>query len=455
MRLPHSLFRTVPSPGVWRVSLTAAVFVLAAFVPPAAAQRAAGPYAGVLGTTEEANARHTLTVRGSLFGTWDDIITETEIPTGIDNPDVDRRFLRSGLAAGANGGLTHARRTGRTEWLSSASSELRMYGTESQAIAATFNGRTNLSASLNSRITAAVGGGWLYSPFYELSPGYGTAPQSTGAFNGGFGLATAAERNTLTDVDASLGVRLTSRDTFDARVNARHWDFLDQPESTVTNYGGGARYRHSLTRALGVYAGWGREEARYEFADDRIVVTDTIDVGVDYGDVLEFSRRTAVSFGFSTSAVRWEDDTHWRVNGSAALTRAFGRSGAGVLQYSRDTEYTAGFREPLLTDTVSGGFSNQIGRRTSWSANGGYIRGEIGFGEQSRRFDVYDAGGRVTRALTRTLGIFGDYSFYWYEVPAGSTTFTFLPKFSRQSVTFGLVLWAPIIEDTRPARETR
>ena len=266
-------------------------------------------------------------------------------------------------------------------------------------------------------------------------------------------MATAAERNMSTDGRARVNVRLSRRDTIEVSGTARQWDFLDQPENTVTSYGGLARYRYSLTGTLGVHAGYGREEARYEFADVLPLVTDTIDVGIDYGDTLEFTRRAALTFSFSTSFVRWNDETHFRVNGSAGLTRAFGRNGAGILQYQRETEYAAGFREPLLSDTISGAFSNQIGRDTTWSLNVAYVRGEIGFGETSQRYDIYDAGGRITRALNRHLGIFGGYTYYRYAVPAGATTFTFLPKFSRQSISAGLTVWAPVINDTRPARK--
>ena len=415
---------------------------------PAFAQRTAGPNAGLLGTTDDANSRHTLTFRGSLFGAVDDILSESADPT------IDRRFLRSGLAGGAEGGLLHARRTNRVQWLSSVNSALRLYGSGDDAAAATFDGRTSLTSNLNRRVSYSLSGAASYSPYYQLAPSYGLQSQSVGSFDGGFGLATAAERNVSTDGTAGITVRLSRRDTVELSGTAKHWDFLDQPESTVTSYGGSGRYRHSLTGTLGVYAGFGREEARYKFAEDSNLTSDTIDVGIDYGDTLEFSRRTAVSFGVSTSAVRWRDDTHYRVHGSATLTRSFGRTGSGLLQYQRGTEYTAGFREPLLTDTFSGGVSDQIGRDASWSVNAGYVRGEVGFGAESQRFDVYDVGGRLTKALTRHLGIFGSYTYYRYEVPAGVTVFTFMPTFSRQSFSIGMNLWAPIINDARPPRES-
>ena len=417
---------------------------------PVAAQRAGGPYAGILGTTEEPG-RHSLIFRGSLFGAWDDILTENENA----DPNVDPRFLRSGLAGGAEGGLTHVRRNDRVQWLSSADTAFRVYGSDDDAIAATLTGRTDADMTMNSRISLRLGGGWSYSPYYELSPTYGSQSSTVGSFGGGFGVATAAERNMSTDGRAGLSVQLSRRDSIEFSGTARHWEFLDRPEATVVTYGGRSAYRHSLTRAFGIHAGFGRDEARYEFADAEPVTTDTFDIGVDYGDTLEFTRRTALSFNFSTSAIRWNEDTHWRVNGSAALTRAFGRNASGLLRYQRDTEYAAGFREPLLTDTISGGFSNQLGRDTTWSLNAGYVRGEIGFGETAQRYNIYDAGGRLTRALTRNLGVFGSYTYYRYDVPSAATVFAFYPTFSRQSISGGLTVWAPIINDTRPPRETK
>jgi hypothetical protein len=162
-----------------------------------------------------------------------------------------------------------------------------------------------------------------------------------------------------------------------------------------------------------------------------------------------------VSFTTSTSVLRWIDETHFRLNASASLTRAFGRTGSGSVQYIRDNDFSPGFREPLLTDTISGAYSDQIGRRTSWFASGGYTRGTIGFEEESSHYTSHNAGARLTTAVTRHWGIFGDYSYYRYAVPPGATFFTLLPKFSRNSISVGLTMWVPLINDARPATPIR
>jgi len=425
-----------------------ALFVL---VSPAAAQRAAGPFEGILGGSDPSDARQTFYFRGSVYGAWDDVSSE------IQGPGVDNRFLRSGFAGGAFGGLTYARRGRRTQWLSSANSEVRAYGTDSDAVAATFGARTGLNVTLSTRVTLVSSIGVFYSPYYAFSPTLDRRFTGREVSDGNFGVATAAQRNLSADGAVGVNVQFSRRDALETHANARRYAFLDQPNSDTTWYGGRATFRHTVTRTFGLHAGLAREEAGYQtVVETPRLSTTTIDIGVDYGDTLQFSRRTAFSFSSSTSAVRWLNDLHFRLNATAALTRAFGRTGSGALQYTRDTNFTAGFREPLLTDTFGGGLSEQIGRRSSWWASAGYTRGTIGFnGDTSSRFNSYYGGGRLTTALTRKLAVFGDYAYYRYQVPAGSTIFLFLPKFSRQTVSVGLSVWAPIINDTRPPTPVR
>ena len=110
--------------------------------------------------------------------------------------------------------------------------------------------------------------------------------------------------------------------------------------------------------------------------------------------------------------------------------------------------------EATLRDSVTGGFNHQLGRRASWSSQAGYMRGNVGFGSDARHFDAYNAGAGVNIAVSRRFGVFTDYSFYRYDVPAGATVFTSLQKFSRQSVTAGLTLWVPLISE-RSSRDPR
>lgn len=432
-------------------SIGVALLAMSVCALPASAQRAAGPFSGFLGNATDDDARHMLEVRGSLFGAWDDTLTDS------GDPALDNRFLRSGGAAGASGSLMHARRSSRFEWSSSAASALRLYGTDSVDRSATFNGQTGINTSLSRRISLSASGAMSYSPYYDFAAGLDNRLTNVGAFGGGFNVATAAERNVAVDVNTGLSIQLSRRDSVNVNGYASRNNFLDQRNSAIDSWSLGAGWGRTLTRGLGVRAGYTRQDVAYNLDGGAPVQGDSFDIGLDYNDTLRFalSRRTALSFGTSTSATRWKDHTYFRLNGNATLTSSFGRSGSASLQYLRATEFDAAFRVPVLSDVVSAGVSNQLNRRTTWSAQIAYQHGNLGFGSGMPAFDSYNAGGGVNIAVGRHFGFFTDYSFYRYEVPAGSTVFTSLSKFSRQSVTAGLSVWAPLIADTRSSRDTR
>jgi hypothetical protein len=424
------------------VSLAVALLIV---VSPAAAQRAAGPYSDLLGATPETPTRETLEARASLYGAWDDLLSS------VDESALDDQFLRSGFAGGASGSLIHARRSPRLLWNSSAATSMRLYGNSSDAVAATFAAKTGIDSQLHRQIRLSASGGFAYSPYYGFSPTLDDRFVPAGAVNGGFGVATAAQRNTITEGDVSLDFRLSRRDTLDVGVDGRRYEFLDQSEGSIRFYSGHGTFRHALTRSLGLHAGFTRHQGHYKFVGTPDVTNDTIDVGLDYGDTVAFSRRTALSFSSSTSAVHWAGDTHYRLDGTAALTRAFSRSGSMALRYVRGSQFEPGFREPLLNDTVAASVSNQLGVRNGWSASLGYTRGTVGFSsDASTRYSSVNASGRTTTALTRHLGVYVDYSYYRYAVPTAATVFTSLSKFSRQSVSGGLTVWVPLFNDRRP-----
>ena len=425
-----------------------ALLAFAAFASPAEAQRATGPFSGILGAVTDPDVTHSLTVRGSLFGAWEDTLSTSGPET------VDPRFLQSGGSTGASGSISHVRSTSRFNWTSSASSSARFYGTEGGARAGAFSAQTSINSSVNRRTSLSASGGWSYSPYYGFVPGFDERLSNVGAFGGGFGAASAAERNTSTSGSAGLSVRLSRRDTVNFNGSGSRYKFLDQDDAEISRWGAGAGFSHTLTRSLDFHAGYAREEARYTVDAKAPAVNDSIDVGVDYGDTLKFARRTALRFQTSTAAVKWNDSTHYRIHGTASLSRGFGRSGSASLTYTRSTDFNAGFREPLLNDQVSAGVSSQLSRRINWSAQTAYIRGGIGFDSTASHYSAYNAGTGFNMAVTRRMSIYTDYSFYRYDVPGGSTVFTSLSQFSRQGVSAGLSLWAPLISE-RSTRDTR
>jgi len=440
----------------------ASVIVLAVSAAPALAQRQAGPFGGVLGGDTTANARHGLTVDGSLFGAWDDILTDVPpgaaVPGSSSEAPGDDRFLRSGGGAGATGGLTHVRHTQKTDWSSSASTSMRFYGGDNSDVSATFAANTSGSRALGRRALLTASGGWAYSPYYSFAPGANAGASGTVGLSQSqdlaFALATTGQRNTASNGSLGTNITLSPDDSLSFSANASRYDFLDQHEDAVMSWGAFASYGRSLTRSLKFVGGFGRQEGRYNAVGASSVTSNSYTLGLDYADALTlaFSRRTSLSFSTSSSVVNWNDNTHFRVNGSASLTHVLNRTSVASVQYARSTDFDAGFRAPLLSDSVSGAVSTQLGRRASLSGNVSIARGTIGFGDDAGAFESYSAGGGVTAAVTRRLAVFSNYSIYHYEVPVGTQAVSFLPALSRQSVTGGLSVWLPLINEARSSK---
>ena len=145
------------------ISLAAAALLTA--VSPAAAQRATGPYSGLLGETPETPTRQTLEIRASVYGAWDHVLSS------VDESALNDQFLQGGFAGGASGALIHARRSSRLQWNSSAATSVRMYRRGNDTTAATFSGSTGIDSQLSRRLRlstsghpASASGGWWRHP---------------------------------------------------------------------------------------------------------------------------------------------------------------------------------------------------------------------------------------------------------------------------------------------------
>ena len=120
------------------------------------------------------------------------------------------------------------------------------------------------------------------------------------------------------------------------------------------------------------------------------------------------------------------------------------RTWSASAEYRRGTNFVPGFRQPLFSDSVTSSIAGLIATHVQWSSEIGFSRGEIGF-VGDKPFGVYSATSKIEYGITRSLGAFGQYTYYRYNVPLGSDAFELLPLFSRQAWMVGLTAWVPII----------
>jgi hypothetical protein len=315
-----------------------------------------------------------------------------------------------------------------------------------------FSAGTGLSTRLTRKIDFGTSANVSYSPFFSFLT---SANPNTPTFDPTFGIpsvgfAAVGQRNVTFDGSMGITANLTKRSSVAVQGSWREMHLFDSTSNDVLTYGAHATFSHRLTRTLGFHAGYGRDLTRYVGTTVAPTRSDSYDVGLDYGDALTvpIGRRATLTFGTSASVVNSRGGTYFRVNGNAGLSRALGRTWSASIAYSRSMNFVAAFTEPVLSDSVFGSFGGLLAPRLSWTSGAGLSRGQVGF-TATEHFTTYSASSGVTYGLFRSVGLYGQYSYYRYRIPPGSTTLNLLSSFGHQTISVGLSFWVPIINNGR------
>jgi hypothetical protein len=287
-----------------------------------------------------------------------------------------------------------------------------------------------------------------YAPYYQFAPFLGVGV-NTGLLTPGYGYAAASQRSLGTNASMELTNQYAKRSSISAGVAYSGWQFFDGSPGGVSGLTGHASYQYNLTRGLSLHLGYRRDFNRYSDTGGSTAANDTIDAGLSYGDSFQIGigRRASLSFTTSNSIVHFGGDTHFRLNGSVEFSRGFTRTWGTSAGYVRSTEFQPGFIQPIFQDSTMASVHGLLAPRLQSSTAIGYSRGEIGFGGSA--YTTYSVGSRLTFALRRRLGLYGQYGYYYYRVPPGSSVLPLWPIFSRHAVSAGLTVWTPLIGQER------
>ncbi len=450
--------------------LLAALAVVCAGSARAEAQtpRVQGPFAGLFGGNAGGRSTNqSLDVRGSLFGVWQDVLK----PDPDLLRELDPRFQKSGTFGGASGSLTYSyqRTTRSSGFFAGASASAADYTIRPENVLASYTASTGLNAQLTRRVSFGVSGSAAYAPFYNfgsearaelLNPlGIPGLPSNTtsGPFDqtlpgSEFGIAATYDPNVNLGAGASIRANLTRRASLDVQGDYRTVRMLETDDYAYETWSGAANFRYSITRQLTARLGYRREVSSLGTGGERFH-RDGYEMGLDYGDSLAFqlTRRTQLTLAPSASVVKWNDDTHFRVNGSAMLTHSIGRTWTASASYVRDVGFVLGFDQPVLSDTAMANIGGALFRKVRWNNSVSWTRGEIGF-DDAGAYTWYSATSSLSFALTRRIAIYGQYSLYQYDVPPLTTPLVTLSTFQRQSASVGLTVFAPIFSTGRGRR---
>jgi hypothetical protein len=443
-----------------RACCGAAVFCAAAGASPAWAQRATGPFSGLFGGEVTRGRAQSLDFRASVNASYGDTLTDLEPNDILTDPTTiltdptaaandDDWLIRSGGIGSVNAGLSYGRLRDRFQFSFEGNGSAQKYSTNSQLTPTSARGATALSVAVGRRTRLNVSGSAAYSPFYQLNPfggSSGALDPIQPALQQGLAFSVQSARTLGLSGNIALSSQIGRYATVSADVSGLQTQFLDQDERGLGSWGGHALFSYRFTRHLGFHLGYGRQQVRYRFAGSEPIPQDTYDIGLDYNydDEFRFSRHTTLNFSTATSVVNYQGRTHFNLNGNARLTRGFSRTWSGGIGYTRTTDFTPTFLEPLQSDNMDASISGLLSRSIKWSSGVGYSHSTVGY-EDTGTFSTYSATTGLVFALNRVVGLSCQYGIYSYTLPAGSSVLPLLPRLTRQTVSAGLTMWIPLM----------
>ena len=434
-----------------------AVLGLCLDVVPAECQTTA-PSAAVFGGSQTRDGQGDgLGLSLSAYEAYDDDVLAGTTGSGTPSqPSIASR--QSGLYSGLAVGLLYARSGDTSNIRSWANSAIAYYPDQSNLSAVYHQLGLAFSAPLGSRVRVSGSPFADYRPYYSLRLLPVSAvpePEPALAISEG-GPApspeidyTRIQRNSYRyGGNFGLGVSVTNR--LGLGINYGHVQTAADEGLVDTRVrGGGAGLTYRLTRNAALRASYSRYESSYEVLDRRPTETQNITIGINYNKPLSITRRTHLEFGTGSAIA---DDAggnrRFQALGSALLRHQMGRTWSARTDYRREFGYLEGFAQPVLSDSVGGGFGGLMSPRVEFSSDARYFNGAVGLTPNAPRFDTYSAWVRVRTGLNRSLAAYAEYFFYHYEFADAAARPTGLPpRYSRNGVRVGLTLWVPLVKN--------
>jgi len=421
-------------------------FAFALSVPvAAAAQTPRNPFADLFGrgpvTTGEFTSVQLRTTAGAQIG--------QTLEADFEQADA----VPEGLAAGADATIVGDYRTSRFQAHGQGRYSYQEYR-QSPAFGAPAidaGGRVNYQAT--SRVSFQAGGQFVRSPYFRLM----WMPDTFGAaVPTGDNAAILMMGNDSVGANVGTIAKLTRRTSLEAEAFTRDTSFDDGAVSQFSTRGARGLFRQQLTRSLALRARYGREEMRESAAaGDQRFVNEILDAGVDFAKSMSMGRRTTFAFSTETSMVRENGGPRFfRLNGNIGLERRFLRTWISILTARPATEFLPGFRGPVFTEGGRVTLAGYLTKRLLFDANGEGNRGAVGIAEP-HHFTSYVASSSLTYALTRHVGVFGQYAYTHYQTPSDPLSLNPVPRFARQAVFLGFKTWVSLIDKEKVDRDPR
>jgi hypothetical protein len=218
--------------------------------------------------------------------------------------------------------------------------------------------------------------------------------------------------------------------------------------SRLTTYYGRSTFTQHLRRNLGLSG-----EYEYRIGNYGLGLSNEHRVtgGIDYTRRLSSTRdakfrvnigRSMLEMPFVTAEGEVDDQVE-RTFADASVAIELKRNWDLAGSVRRNIEYTPLFRQPVLSEGASASVIGLLTRRIDVAGTVGYANGSAAL-NQANTVKTYTGDARVRFALTRSIGLFGEYVYFRYDMR--SRELLLIPNlpevFHQHGIRFGLALWA-------------
>lgn len=427
------------------MKLRIGVAVLLLLPSTAFAQGNPGPFGGLFGRTPEREGGEftALELRNSYAGQYDDaILLEDSLP--------DDDLPRSGYTGGVNLGLGFDRQTSRTTFKTQAGATYQEFYRSPTFGATSYNAGMLARARVTTRFDVEAQGQYVRSPFFRLVPDPSAA---SGVVVPGDPFAIRLLDSESRSVSGGFVSRYSKQSTLTVTATQRATRFLNDANLKFDVLGAQAIWRRQLTRSFALHAGYGQERINQSTRPDADYVYELIDLGIDFTRPISLTRRTTLGITTQTTAVKRPlTGRRYRVNGNATVTSYYARTWRVAAGVSRNTEFLPGFVEPLFSDSVNATLAGLMTPRSELllTLTGG--KGRLGVDGEGR-YTTAHSNARINFAITRHIGVYGQYAVYYYKLPPNALGVVLPSQVSRQSISLGINTWLPLLNKVRAPRD--
>jgi hypothetical protein len=291
-----------------------------------------------------------------------------------------------------------------------------------------------------------------YSPFHHFrtleTTGGALQTLSVGARD--FFLVSRGAYSSITDI--GVAHQLDSRTELATFYSGHFTDFPREPQFNWATQSVGARASRQVAPNLALVAGYAFTR---HLSEDQVIPFDRhdLDLGVDYGQTVNVTRRTTFGFRTGSSMTTRRDqpagtdgrDTYLRMIGAADLNHRMGRTWQAHLGYERGFQYIVGIPEPFASDGVTAAIGGYLTNQLHFEMATSYTQGGLRYSTEGRGYNVYDASALLQYPITQKLALDLNYLYVKY-VPQGGLLLPGIPvAFERNAVRVGLSVWVPLL----------